>query len=82
MAVVQGRPANYYDINGDGFIVANDVIRLVNFLNRQTAAAASGEAAAAAEPAEANVRSAHAVAVAVTFASKFDAFANDDEETA
>ena len=79
----QGRPANYYDINGDGFIVANDVIRLVNFLNRQTAAA-STEATAAAEPDEAQsptpIGSAHAVAVAVTFASEFDAFADDDEE--
>lgn len=70
-------PAAYYDVTGDGFIVANDVLRIVNFLNAQ----------ANAEPPETVLNStanqqAMDAAIAATFATDFDAFGDDEDDTA
>ena len=65
-------PVAWMDINGDGFIVARDVLLIVNFLNGLTPAAA---------PTDASMVEPEVAAAAAVFASDFDAFEDDDEET-
>ena len=65
-------PVAWMDVNGDGFIIARDVLLVINHLNRLDAAG---------EPEESdNEHSIGEMAAAMAFSSDFDLFHDDEDD--